>query len=177
MRTSFAVLCIANGCLFLILTSYFIYQRYDSSRLSFRIKETKYWETHQASGKVPAVLKIPSLALILPIIPTKIDNYKWEATNEGISYLVSSALPGDLGNSVMYGHNWPTLLGRLPQIKNGDPIEVLFSDGSVRSFAVKFTSVVTPDQTHVIQPTDDSRMTIYTCTGFMDSKRFVVTAL
>ena len=41
---------------------------------------------------------------------------------------------------------------------------------------IEYTQVVTPDQTHILAPSDDRRVTLYTCTGFLDRKRFVVTA-
>lgn len=125
----------------------------------------------------PTRLTIPSLALELPIFPARISNQKWDITKDGVSYLVTSPLPGSVGNSVIYGHNWEGLLGPLHEIKSGDEIIVQNSDGAKHIYIVHFISVVTPDQSHIYSNTSDSRLTLYTCTGFLDSKRLVVTAI
>lgn len=160
----------------LIFATYLIYQRNTPSRLAFRLAEIKSVRT-TPSTKIPTVIRLPSLDLELPIIPTELVDSKWQATSEGVSYLTTTPQPGETGNSIMYGHNWPNLLGRLTQVKPGQTIEVLFSDGNKSTFEIAFTTVVTPDQTHILNQTDDRRLTLYTCTGFLDSKRFVVTAI
>jgi len=68
-------------------------------------------------------------------------------------------------------------LGKLPKVKPGQEITIVFTDGSSKIFTIEYTSVVTPDQTHILNPTADSRITLYTCTGLFDNKRFVVTAV
>jgi LPXTG-site transpeptidase (sortase) family protein len=127
--------------------------------------------------RVPTVIKIKSINLELPVIGTKIVDGKWETSGEGVSYLSSSPVPGEYGNSVMYGHNWPNIFGRLNKVKTDDVITILYSDGSARDFVVKDVFTVNPRQTHILSPTQDSRLTIYTCTGWFDLKRFVVTAV
>ena len=94
----------------------------------------------------------------------------------GLSYLSSSPIPGEWGNSILYGHNWPNLFGPLKKIQKGDPVEVELSSGQTRTFEVVMTDTVTPNQTHILSKTDDVRLTLYTCTGFLDRNRFVVTA-
>lgn len=126
----------------------------------------------------PIGLVIKSVGIELPILPARIQRGGvWESTPRGVSYLSSSPLPGESGNSILYGHNWPNLLGSLPQVKPGSSIEIVFADGSRKKFVITFTSLVTPDQSHILAPTADSRITLYTCAGFLDSRRFVVTAI
>ena len=50
------------------------------------------------------------------------------------------------------------------------------SNGEERNFLVEYTSVVDPNQTYILSQTKDKGITLYTCTGFLDTKRFVVTA-
>jgi len=121
-------------------------------------------------------ISIPSLNIDLPIIPATITAKVWGTTSSGVSYLSTSPVPGEVGNSIMYGHNWPSLLGRLTNIKTGQEIKVKMADGRVRRFVVQYTATVSPDQSEVLQPTADRRLTIYTCTGFWDDKRFVAVA-
>lgn len=85
-------------------------------------------------------------------------------------------MPGEPGNSILYGHNWTSLFGNLPKTKPGERVDIGFSDGSMQQFIVEYTSIVSPDEIEIIEQTEDTRITLYTCTGFLDSKRFVVVA-
>lgn len=126
---------------------------------------------------MPAKLIIPALKLELPISPADIRGTRWEASTTGVSHLATSPIPGEVGNSVLYGHNWPNLLGNLPKIKLGQRLGVIFQDGSEKEFTVILTQTVDPNQTGILSPTEDIRVTLYTCAGFLDRKRFVVTAV
>lgn len=151
-----------------------IAQRHNPKRIEF-----ENFSTHSSSPKTlaPIEIVIPSLDIHLPIYPSKITNNKWEATEKGISYLSDSPIPGDLGNSILYGHNWENLLGNLPNIKPGEKIYVLLSNKYKKTFVVQYVSIVSPDQSEILNKSSDARITLYTCTGFLDTKRFVVTAI
>ncbi len=164
------------GICFLAFAVYLVWERNNPQRLSFNtLTGTEKQSAHTAA--IPIRLSIPSQHIDLPIFPTTITKTVWGDTKQGVSYLTSSPIPGTIGNSIIYGHNWPNLLGPLTKVKPGEKITVRFADGQKVIFTVKFTSIVTPDQTHVLEKTDDARLTLYTCTGFFDSKRFVVTAI
>jgi LPXTG-site transpeptidase (sortase) family protein len=122
------------------------------------------------------VISIPSIDISLPIIPARINGTTWETTTKGVSYLSSSANPGEVGNTIMYGHNWPNLLGRLSEVKPGQEILVKRQDGKTLKYIVQFTTEVSASQSDILAPTVDNRLTLYTCTGFWDEKRYVVVA-
>lgn len=164
------------GCFFIIFSIYLSWQRVDPSRVSFDIDTTLYQGNSKEKSKYPTSIVIENVGIRLPIIPTQIENKKWQVTDRGVSYLVSTPVPGDAGNSVLYGHNWNNLLGPLTKVVPGEKLRISFSDGSQREFLVEYTTVVTPDKTYVLGNTNDHRLTLYTCTGFLDRKRFVVTA-
>ena len=161
------------GFLLIIFGGYLVLERYSPKKLEF--KDLKVSRT--ASSKItPVRIIIPTLKIDNGIYPAKIENGTWEATTKGISYLSTSAVPGDGGNSILYGHNWSNLLGNLTKIKPGDMIEIVMNTGEKKKFRVEFTSIVDPSQTHILSQTTDARITLYICTGFLDSKRFVATA-
>ena len=164
------------GIFCLILAAFLYWQRTTPTRLQF---DTERIESSSVSSTnlEPSAIIIRDLAIELDIYPASIKSGKWEATSKGVSYLSSTPVPGEIGNSVIYGHNWKSILGNLVKAKPGQAIEILYSDGSMKKFEVKFTQVVTPDQTEILNQTDDVRITLYTCTGFLDTKRFVVTAI
>lgn len=165
----------AGFCL-LLFGGYLLWERNDPGRLSFRLTDAlKHTKTQPKSDKKPLAILIPTAKIRLPIYAMDIHNGQWPDTKNGVSYLSSSPLPGDKGNSILYGHDWDSLLGRLWEVKPGDEITVLFPSGP-KKFTVQFKTTVTPDETHVLSQTADNRITIYTCTGFLDSKRLVVVA-
>lgn len=164
---------IVSGFLVIFFGGYLFLERYSPKKLEF--KDLKISKT--VSSKItPVRVIVPTLRIDNGIYPAKIDNGKWEATQKGISYLSSSPVPGEAGNSILYGHNFPSILGNLTKIKPGEKIEIVMNNGKKKVFIVQFTSVVDPDQTHILSQTTDTRITLYTCTGFLDSKRFVATA-
>lgn len=120
-------------------------------------------------------LSIPSAGISLPAYGATIQGTTWQTTKHGISYLSTSPLPGETGNSVLYGHNWPNLLGSLHTVKPGDALFVT-AENSTQRFIVRYVAVVGPNEHSVYAPSNDTRITLYTCTGFLDRQRLVVTA-
>lgn len=150
--------------------AYLVYLRYRVIPVSAQPLNT------QISKKDPILFEIPSLDLSLPIKNARIINRKWDFNGEGVFYLEQSPIPGDIGNSIIFGHNWPNLLGNLKNAKKGDVINITFNNGDIKKFEIFESYTVTPDQTHILNQTEDTRLSVYTCTGFLDSKRLLVVA-
>lgn len=167
-------LLIILGIIILFFGFNLIWQRYSPKKLEFNNYSNSFGYT--TAGAIPKQIIIPSLKLSLPIYPAQIHSKYWDATDKGVSYLVSSPIPGSKGNSIVYGHNWQSLLGSLPKIKPNDKIEVILDSGEKKIFKVQSTAIVGPDQTSILKDSTDARITIYTCTGFLDSQRFVAVA-
>ncbi len=159
-----------------LVGSFLVWQRYTPSRLSFDMGALPQ-RTVFVGPKYPIRLVIQKLNIDLPIYPAQIRSGNWEATTKGVSYLSTSVTPGSVGNSIIYGHNFRNLLGNLVDAKEGDEVDVYFSDGGQKSFNVKSTSIVNPNNNLVLADSKEKLLTIYTCTGFLDTKRFVVTAV
>jgi sortase (surface protein transpeptidase) len=132
--------------------------------------------TTLSSQKIPVEFIYPTLALDLPIIPASREKGVWQLSDNGISYLVQSPLPGMPGNSVLYGHNWPNLLGPLDHAKPGQVFSIRMSDGKKERFVVQRTERVMSDELHILSPSNKRKITIYTCAGLFDTQRFVVEA-
>lgn len=164
------------GISLLIFGSFLIYQRNNPNRIAFaKVEIERPVEQKEISN--PSVVSIPTLDISLPLIPSEIKDNKWEVSSGGVSYLKSSVIPGQVGNSIMYGHNWTNLLGNLVKIKTGEDIDIYYEDGSKKIFEVILVQEVKPDDISILKNTNDSRITLYTCSGFLDSKRFVVVAV
>lgn len=171
---NFPKVLIVLGFILFFFGGYLAYQRYSPKNLEFKDFKASNANSTQTQ---PVRIIIPTLGIDSGIFPAQVSNGNWEATTNGVSYLSSTPVPGSQGNSVLYGHNWPSILGSLPKIKPGDEIVVALNSGQKKTFVVSFTSVVSPNQTDILKETSDARITLYTCTGFLDSKRFVATAI
>jgi len=176
MRKIFGKFFMFVGVFFLIAAGVLTFQRYNPNRLKFIDYKPATQNVPQRAG-APKHLVINELGINLDVFPAEIVNDRWQTTYDGISYLSTSPIPGNLGNSILYGHNWNSLLGNLKNAKPGQIIEIIDNAGNVTRFEVNFVQVVGPDEKSILNQTTDSRLTLYTCTGFLDSKRLVVTAL
>lgn len=164
------------GFLSLLVLSFLIYQRYNPQNLSFNLPLQAPATREISSSLEPVGITIKSLDLSLKITPAEIRDNHWESSTSGISHLKSSVIPGQKGNSILYGHNWPNILGNLKNIKVGDEVTIIYNDNTAQRFAVEYLTKVSPDDISVLAPSEDKRLTLYTCTGFLDSKRLVVVA-
>lgn len=170
-------LFIIFGITLLSVGLYLFWQSHDSNRLAFNDYKYSASEAKQIEkDNLPTHITIPDVSIDIPVIPAKVENNKWDTTDAGASYLTSSPVPGKEGNSIMYAHNWASLFGHLPQVKPGNTIEVTYADTSTKKFSVAYTLEVSPGDASILQSNEDTRLTIYTCTGFLDSKRFVAVA-
>jgi LPXTG-site transpeptidase (sortase) family protein len=125
----------------------------------------------------PTRITIPSAKIDLPVDSAQIVKGIWQTSPNHPTHLESSARPGEHGNVIIYGHNLRKIFGPLIQVKLGDKIEVVSSDGRHFTYQVNQITVVTPDQISTVLPTNYEVLTIYTCTGFLDSKRLVIKAV
>lgn len=177
VRNLFSTTLILLGIFCLFLAGYYFWQRGDPQRLAFKLNENLASGQSRTGDPKPTQLIIKDVNINLAVFPATIKNNKWEATTEGVSYLSSSPLPGEEGNSILYGHNWSGLLGSLVKAKPGQEIQVAFDNSTQRTFRIEYMLIVNPTETYVLKQTRDRRITLYTCTGFLDRKRFVVVAI
>lgn len=130
----------------------------------------------QKTESKPTLLYIPKLARTLAVSDGTVVNNRWSISPTGVSFYTASAMPGTNGNSVIYGHNLANVLGDLYLVNEGDPMYVVLSTGNIVKYHVFQQKEVTPQSIEILDPSEDSRLTVYTCSGFLDTARFVVIA-
>jgi LPXTG-site transpeptidase (sortase) family protein len=123
---------------------------------------------------LPERIIIPELAIDLDVKESKVINGYWEVFDDSAGWGEGSGIPGKPGNQVIFAHARKGLFLPLRSLEIGDNIYVL-SNGKYYSYKVNAISEVSPGQTEAIAPTDDETLTLYTCSGFADSKRLLVT--
>lgn len=178
MRAFLSSTLVLAGVILWMAAAVCYWQRVTPRRLAFEgVNKTLLREGMEQGAVVPVELVIESVGMKLAVYGARNEGGKWETTKSGVSYLLGSAIPGERGSSIFYGHNWESLMGKLGKVKPGESVEIEMSDGSKRVFMVKYVQEVSPRETEVLKESDDKRVIIYTCSGFLDRKRVVVTAL
>lgn len=167
-----AVLLLIGGVL--CLSMFAGYRVHKSQRLSF-IKAPQT-NTRRNTLQTPVSIEIIPLSVKLPVVPARVEGNNWEISETGASFLTSSAPLKNNGNTVIYAHNKSSLFGPLTEIKVGHPITLKSRDGKIYSYSVYKIDTVTPDKIEVIKSQGREELTLYTCTGFADTKRLVVKA-
>jgi LPXTG-site transpeptidase (sortase) family protein len=124
----------------------------------------------------PTRIDIEKIGVSLPIGETSIKDGKWSINPDGASHLDISADPGVEGNIIIYDHNLIHRFGKISELKPGDIIVVTSEDKKEYRYKVYETIIVDPTQVDVLHNYDTQTLTLYTCYGFLDSKRFVVKA-
>lgn len=119
---------------------------------------------------------IEGIGVSLGVTESQIIDGVWQVSNDGASHLGISANPGESGNIVVYAHNKANLFGKLPKVRKGDLVKLKNESGATHEYAVFETLTVDPSQIDYVLPKEEEVLTMYTCVGFMDSKRFIVLA-
>lgn len=161
------------GVLLFLLGAYIKYQKYI---LSFNESPPEVITTNKRAA-VPANIIISSANIDLSVEESDIVDGVWEISETGASFLSSSARPGEMGNIVIYGHNKKKLFGNLIN-KNliGQIIQIRSEDGTFYEYKISNVKTVSPTNIEDVLPTDGETLTLYTCTGILDSKRLIIKA-
>jgi LPXTG-site transpeptidase (sortase) family protein len=156
----FPTALVAIGLLLIGLwgTHRFLYNR--SISLSDALLSSYAQETKQTALPIHIVI---GEKISLPVVEAGKIEGEWTVSKTSANRVHESALPGEGGNIIIYGHNLNTIFGYLVDVKVGEIVRIRMTNGA------EFTYQVT--ETHIVSPT------LYTCTGLLDSKRFVVRAL
>ena len=157
-----------------IISVAFGWRIYQRTTLSFKGDLPKYSEVKQ--GSPPKRLEVASIRVNLSVEPGSITDGVWSVSEKGATYLLGSGYPGEKENIVIYGHNKNSILGPIRWLNKGDEIKIQNEEGKYYIYKVEETKEVEASDIKYVSPTGQEMLTIYTCTGFLDSKRFMVIA-
>jgi LPXTG-site transpeptidase (sortase) family protein len=92
----------------------------------------------------------------------------------------ANSSPIGSGNAVLYGHDdiEGSIFGRLQELAIGDELDVTMAGGEAIVYHVSARAIVAPTAVEILRPTNDVRLTMFTCwPNWVDNKRVVVTAV
>ncbi len=125
--------------------------------------------------EIPSRIVIPTLAIDLPVTPSRVIDGYWELSDTTASYGLGSSHPGENGNVVIFAHARKGLFLPLRNIQKLADIYVL-TKSHWYVYQVADIKSVDPSDISVIAQTAHPTLTLYTCSGFVDEKRLIVTA-
>jgi LPXTG-site transpeptidase (sortase) family protein len=128
-----------------------------------------------------AYLTIPKLGIKdAPIFDRGVDGGGNMLIAKGYSVThYSNSSPIGSGNAVLYGHDdiEGSVFRRLEELRPGDEVHVT-TGGATVAYQVSARTIVAPTAVQILLPTNDVRLTIFTCwPTWVDTQRVVVTAL
>ena len=174
VKTYLGLLIIASG----LLIAFFNYQGSLDTSASFenepvKIELAKYDDEIQPP--LPVRIVITDLDIDLEVIKSNIVEGYWEVPEDTAAWGDGSGYPGSDGNQVIFAHAKEGLFLNLQDATEGMRIYVLTND-NWHEYYVDGLKEVYPNQVEVVAPTDFERLTLYTCSGYKDSKRLIITA-
>ena len=133
-----------------------------------------------ATGSVLALLKIPAIGVDSFVVDgLTLNPAVWTPLlREGPAHLAGSALPGQSGNVVIFGHVniWGSVFLNLHELKPGDQV-ILKTTWGRYVYSVTGSTEITPTDTAAVAPQKGpGTLELITCTGLLDAHRLVVTA-
>lgn len=112
-----------------------------------------------AYGDQYATLKIPSIGVELPIYYGK----TMDLLKNGVGHDEASYFPGEGGSVILMGHNYKRLLGKLPEAKVGEAIQIITNYGEF-DYMIYDTKIVNETATNQVPiQAEDEKLMIYTC--------------
>lgn len=139
------------------------------------IKETP---TPQAMSGHPTEIVAPTVNVDMPVVdgfydPTTGD---WTLNPDKAQFAAMTTEPNDqAGQTFIYGHATQRVFGKLLNMKAGDQVYVLTSNGYKFTYTLKQTEVVTPSNTGILNYTGAPRLLLQTCVGaFSQDRKFFI---
>jgi len=125
------------------------------------------------TGTAPlCVITIPRIDLTVAVAEGVDDR----TLRYAVGHFEGTALPGQTGNFSVVGHRnaaFGELFNRLDEVEVGDII-IVERDGESYTYVVSERLVVEPEDTWVLDPTPDARITLITCTGARHASRLII---
>ncbi len=124
-----------------------------------------------AEGDVIGIITIEKIGIRYPIM----EGTGSKVLNAGIGHLPETAQIGEVGNTVLCGHNgsrYGTFFTPLNQVVKGDEVSILDKNGEIHLYEVSETFIIDPYDNSIKTQSDKEELTLFTCAN-KGSMRFV----
>lgn len=138
------------------------------------LKDSTDIEKDNITEDMIGLIKIPVINLKYPIL----EGTDSKVLKKAVGHFEVSALPGETGNMTLIGHNNFVLaepFKNLDKLSSGDLITITTTERDYNYQVIK-SYTVDPYNTNVVKQSDETKLTLITCTDDAE-KRLVVEAL
>lgn len=111
----------------------------------------------------------------LPVRKASVVSGYWEVFEDSAAWGEGSGIPGEIGNIVIFAHAKEGLFLPLRTLTYGDIVTITTKEAQYM-YLVTDIKEVSPKDTSVIGTSTEEIVTLYTCSGYRDTKRLIVTA-
>lgn len=129
--------------------------------------------TEPASYGPATWIAIPKLGVAIGVMRVGVRGGEYVVPSWEVGHHADSANPGERGNAVMNGHletiNAGRVFARLKDLRPGDAVYTYTATHRL-TWAVRETATVPNTEHGFVQPTDDRRLTLYTCAGTFNAR-------
>lgn len=135
----------------------------------------KRTSTKEIISGQPTRFSIGRLDIDLPVHDGVYDSASqtWTLSTDAVYFATVTTRPNDnRGNTFIYGHNQPQVIGSMQDIKIGDIVTIQTSNNHTFRYAYSHDAIVTPEFTAVLD--EDSatpQLTVMTCEGIWSEAR------
>lgn len=124
-------------------------------------------------ARQPIRIIIPSVGINVLVKEAKVVKGYWQVFSDSAGYGSGSGLPGEKGNQVIFAHAREKLFLPLRKVSKNHLVYVFTKDDWFEYRVVDIREVA-PDRIDVIAHRKEEVLTLYTCSGYADNKRFIV---
>lgn len=128
-----------------------------------------------STAVIPQRVMIPKINLTSELVVQPIVNKDWVISETEVNYLVGSGNL-DEGNMVLYAHRKPKLFGNLHRVAKDDVITIIGSNGEAGYYQVFESYSTAASNLSILDSSSGPSLTLFTCEGWNDTKRWVVKA-
>jgi LPXTG-site transpeptidase (sortase) family protein len=154
------------------ISTYFL--RYKLSLLSFEVPQLE--AKIQRLTSPPKRIRIDSASIDLELRSARVFDSIWPTYDDAATHVANSSQPLDGGNILIFAANKPGLFSTLDLVKIGDVITISTLDKKSYEYLVTEIKTVSPKDNSALLPTNSEIVTLFTNSGFLNSKRLVVRA-
>lgn len=125
-------------------------------------------------GGIPASISFPTIDHAIGVVPSHVDTKTsgWPLSHTAVHYATFTPdLNAASGTTVLYGHNQPSILRPLENVRLGDGVSIIDQSGVESRFVLNKIETVSPRETGFIYEQTPHRVVLITCYGLFDEFR------
>lgn len=140
-------------------------------------------KTQENDQELTNRLEIPALNVIANLYYPGNNWDLYRGFGDGVGHMPSTALPGETGNAVFFGHSsgrtstyYETIFATLHRLEIGDEI-LIYKDNYTYKYSVESKEIVSSNDFSILEQGDKKQLTLVTCWPLgTDWQRYVVIA-